>query len=758
MPASRRTFLKTTGVATLQLAWGGLRLFAGPPNSAAQQQPTSIPAAQQSEFIYGAHVYRPPNPPRAMRREVLRTIAEDHHFNIVRCFPTWDYYNIAPGQYDFSEVEEIMGWCDEFGLKVMMGVVLETAPAWLEQAHPETRYVDAKGQPDSLITKQSHITGGWPGLCLDWQPVQQAARQFVAELVKVVSPHKSMFVWDVWNEPHIEPVWTPNIWATPPERLFCYCPQTIALFRDWLRQRYATIDGLNEAWTRRFYNWESVEPPRALGTSADWVDWRRFMIERCTWQMQFRAESVRSAGSKHLIESHCAHQPPFDDAAILGTNAWRLAECVDTWGLTLFPHQPGFRVFESAGRLDIVRSNANGKNFWWTEMQGGDSRTGMLSGGFNVRPRDIRLWNWLGIAAGAKGILYWQYMAESTGRESTRHGLVLRDNLPTDRVREAAHSNQLIQQQWPIIRDHHPKPQVALLFDQDNALLTFALAGKEDASTDSFQGYYRALWKMDLWADFLEPAQIAAARIAGSHYKAILVPLHWIGKKEICAALLAYVQAGGTLIIETAFGLFDERFYYNPVIPPHGLAAAFGYRELQNSLVRNQPPDTTIAPDELIYYQPEIQFTSPVAVRIKAHTFLTPLEVTSATVIATYNNQPVAVSKKIGRGEIFYFGTNLGARLLEDDPGAMQLLQSIISRVAQPEVTSTTLRPRLIRSAAGTLLTVFNDTPQDQTARIQLPPNTQRATNIYTTADHPITNGAIEITVPYEDVTVFLLG
>jgi beta-galactosidase GanA len=265
-------------------------------------------------------------------------------------------------------------------------------------------------------------------------------------------------------------------------------------------------------------------------------------------------------------------------------------------------------------------------------------------------------------------------------------------------------------------------------------------------------GYYRALWGMDLWADFIEPAGIK-----DSSYKVIIVPLHWVGKQATCDALLAYVKSGGILVLENAFGLFDEKFYYNAVIPPYGLSKEFGYREKQNSLVRGEAPDASVAPDELIYYQPEIKFSDPIAVRIKAHTFLTPLEVTSATVIGTYEGQPVAVKKKVGRGEIFYFGTCLGGRLGENDPGAMRLLQTITRQVAKPEVTATTLRPRLVHGDGQSLLMVFNDTPQDQTARIELPPGFQMATDIYTTKEQAISGRGIEVAVPYEDVAVLLL-
>ena len=130
----------------------------------------------------------------------------------------------------------------------------------------------------------------------------------------------------------------------------------------------------------------------------------------------------------------------------------------------------------------------------------------------HMRPQDIRLWNWMAVACGAKGMLYWAYHSEATGTEATGFGLVARDGSPTERVVEAAEDNRLIQAHWDIIANYKPKPEVALLFDQDNSLLTFAMSGDEDASTESFRGYYKALWNCDHWVDFIEPASLARAR------------------------------------------------------------------------------------------------------------------------------------------------------------------------------------------------------------------------------------------------------
>jgi beta-galactosidase GanA len=88
----------------------------------------------------------------------------------------------------------------------------------------------------------------------------------------------------------------------------------------------------------------------------------------------------------------------------------------------------------------------------------------------------------------------------------------------------------------------------------DNALLTFAMSGKEDASTKSFAGYYKALWNSDVLVDFIEPQ---SRRNAGK-YKVVIAPWRLIGKQETCDRLRQFVEAGGTL-------LSGQRFYRLPI-------------------------------------------------------------------------------------------------------------------------------------------------------------------------------------------------
>jgi hypothetical protein len=93
---SRRNFIRTaTGLIVAN--WGGLRILAGPAAAVAQSSDASGPISRPQEFIYGAEFFRPPNPPRALRHEMLKAIANEHKFNIIRIYCSWVYLNPEPG-------------------------------------------------------------------------------------------------------------------------------------------------------------------------------------------------------------------------------------------------------------------------------------------------------------------------------------------------------------------------------------------------------------------------------------------------------------------------------------------------------------------------------------------------------------------------------------------------------------------------------------------------------------------------------------
>jgi beta-galactosidase GanA len=753
---SRRRFIQTaTGVVVA--TWGGLKVVAGQ-ESALSSLDGARPVPSATEFIYGAEFFRPSNPPRAQRHQMLEAIANEYKFNIIRIYCSWVYLNPESGKFDFTEIEEVLNDCDRLGLKVLMGAVIEEAPYWLEAAHPGSRFVDALGSPQRLQTVGKNMSGGWPSLCMDWAPVREAAERFLLELARVVSKHSSMYAYDVWNEPQLEPSGGREFNPSTDQVLYCYCEKTIASFQNWLKKRYGTLEKLSEAWVRRYPSWEVIDPPRGPGSYIDWVDWRRFMIERSTEEMRFRVKTLRSVDTRSILESHVFSQAAIFPLAVQAINPWRLAELMEYWGLSDFPRWLGTPIYFGAAQIELTRAAAAGKPFWITELQGGHGSSGIRRSP-QMRPRDIRLWNWMLVAMGGKGIIYWCYLTEATGTESTGFGLVERDGSASERVLEAAQDHKLIQSQWEIIKDYQPAPEVAVLVDIDNALLTFAMSGKEDTSTKSFAGYYKALWNSDVLADFIEPQSLR-----NSHkYRLIIAPWHLIGKKETCDLLRDFVQDGGTLLLETGFASYDDHMVYNPVVPAFGLAEVFGYREqeslymMQDDEGRKNPKPEDLPASERVYIEGQLSFTEPISASIKAHTFLTPITPLSAKVIATYQGIPVAVAKKVGKGEVYYVGTNLGASIEEGSQAGIDLIRAIVARSVQRNVTADGVRPRLIESSKGSLLVVFNDQIIDQAAEIRVPDRYTQATDVYGQETYTMQGGTVHVKVPFESVTVLRL-
>jgi hypothetical protein len=160
---------------------------------------------------------------------------------------------------------------------------------------------------------------------------------------------------------------------------------------------------------------------------------------------------------------------------------------------------------------------------------------------------------------------------------------------------------------------------------------------------------------------------------------------------------------------------------------------------------------------ERIYFQPLIEFSQPVAVAVKAHTFLTPIEISSATPIARYKDITVAAMRKLGQGQVYYFGTNLGASIEDGDKNGIELLRAIVRQAVQPMVTSEKVRPRLIEGGSRSLLAVFNDTTHDQAASIILPQKYVRVTDIYEQRELPVDQHTVRVTVPYQNAVVLRL-
>jgi beta-galactosidase len=714
---------------------------------------------KENIFYYGTQYFRPPNPPRDQHRYHLSRIKDELGFNIVKVFWQWNSCESVKDQWDFSEYTEILDLCDEIGLNVLVQTSLEDAPYWLEREHPECRYVNAKGHAEELSGNDNHPSGGHPGLCLDSAAVMERGGRFLRAVAQEARAHPSLIGYDCWNEPHIEPNWNTLYWADLGDTLFCYCNASTTRFVDWLKRKYGSVGELNRAWKRYFGAWEEVNPPRRHGTFADWLDWLRFWFDNLRQQMGWRYGILKEADPDHFVMSHSGGIPPILARIQAGMNNFALAGEVDLWGTSVAPLAQNWTTGETAAAYDLTRSAAKGKEYWISELQAGYCQDFGLHKCPRPEPRHIRSWNWLAAVYGAKGILYWCYLEESTGNEAQGFGLVRYNGKTTDRAREAARAAALLRKYEHIIIGHSPVSDVALLYDPVSSAILFAQEGSDAWISNSHVAWYRAVWDADLYGRWVTFDDLEAI-----HEKVLIVPMHYIVTEKAAAALRRFVAEGGTLIAENSFGKLTPHGILQPQVPPYGLAEVFGLEEGENHYTwpghqsaSNQPFNGPYGSE--INRAPVITVSRPATARFRPHGFITPLELTTAVKLGGWKDHALVACNRFGKGEAWYFGTFVGLAMFNGEKEAGRLIRSILRARIRPSLQGRRLRPRLIDAGAEGLLCVFNDDRHAAGADVvRLPAHFSHAVDVTDGRTLSLRGNRISVQVPPEDVRVFHLS
>ena len=190
-----------------------------------------------------------PASPVVWRQDLVRI--KSLGFNTVRTWVEWTAGEPREDEYHLEPLDLVLKLAEEVGLKVIVQTYVDSAPDWVGVKYPDGHFVAQNGQ---AIPSQAA-----PGFCFDNPGVRRATLDFLKEVARHAAKSRAFHGWDLWSEPHI------INWAEInyiPNASFCYCPHSMARFRQWLQAKYSDIPNLNRAWYRQFQDWKEVEPPR----------------------------------------------------------------------------------------------------------------------------------------------------------------------------------------------------------------------------------------------------------------------------------------------------------------------------------------------------------------------------------------------------------------------------------------------------------------------------------------------------------------
>jgi beta-galactosidase len=644
-----------------------------------------------------------PGSERAWRQDLATIKALG--FNTVRTWVEWSAGEPREGEFQFGQLDLMLRLAEEAGLKVIVQVYVDSAPEWLSRKYPDGWFVSQGGTP---IRSQAA-----PGSCFDHPGVRRAVLRFFEEAARHASASPAFFAYDLWSEPAV------MNWALPsyvPNAQFCYCPHSIARFREWLRARHGSLDGLNKSWYRTFTDWDEVEPPRfgTILTYADFMDWRVFIGEKIAADLKSRADAVRGVDPAHMATSHAPNPSPVFRTLADGMDAsddYLMKQSVDLFGTSFYPKLTSpdrdFPLERRALVFDMARAVTGDRGFSIGELQAGYGVHGTVTGN-PITPNDLELYAWSAASRGARAISFYAFYPMSTGYESGGYGLVHLDGSLTARSRRAGAAARTIAANADVLLAARPvRADVAVVFNPLVPLLGGEQAfGDRRAMHRAVAGYHRMFFERNIPVDFPSARELSPGSLR--EYALVILPCPILLTSQMAAALDDYVKGGGHLLAEARPGWQDERGHAAPVLPAFGWDQMFGVRESEVLPVK----------------QAVVRWAGRV---FSGTTFVEHFEVRdpAARVVATFEDgAPAAYERAHGKGRAIILGTFAGERnALEPVP--MNPLGDLLvewARIAVPDLRSSGfVELRRMTAPDAELVFLFNHGTQPARVAYSLP-------------------------------------
>lgn len=696
MAITRREFIRSSALATATAAMGQAE-----PSSAGELPltPASRPA-HQLVFPYGAVYFRKSNPP-------AEDWARDHQtaarigMNIFRHWFMWSAVEVAPERYNWDGYDRMMDLAAANGIAVVIAALDTCAPEWAFRKYAHARYLASDGSVTNSAISESCAIGGFPGLCLDNPDTHAAAERFLTALIERYRGHPALYAYDLWNENTMN--------GGSPQRMHCYCEGTKAKLREWLRTRYGSLEKTSEAWRRYGYeSWDDVEPPRSFSGYPDSLDWLQFRIDNAYNLQAWRAKLFRRLDPRHLITAHGV-AGTLEDLPSAAHNEWRSAALVDVWGLTWIAARKGDEPWKQFQAVDLVRGGARGKPFWHAEAQGGPLwMQPQVIGrprddGRIPNPEDVRLWNLISCAAGAKGILYCRWRPLLDGPLFGAFGPFAMDGSVTPQAEMAGRVARWANANPDLWRSQPVKGDVGLPFVPESEIFNYVQQGRTAYYSESIRGAYRAFFDSNIQADFVAIDNIG-------EYKLIYLPYPVMLSSATAAKLRKYVEDGGLLVSEGLPAYFGDGGHIAPTQPTYGLSELFGARQ------------------SYVEFTPDISDGLMLEVRgsqIYGRYFRQEYELRGARAAGHYSNGHVAaVENTFGKGRTLLMGSFPGAGYsLHHAPVTRALFAGFLQMagvVPRLSIDDNSIQARLHQGAGGSYLWVVNQTRSDRKVRISL--------------------------------------
>jgi beta-galactosidase len=482
--------------------------------------------------LYGGD-YNPEQWPEDVWLEDVRLMREAGVNLVTVGVFSWARLEPEPGRYELGWLDRLLDLLAENEIFADLATATASPPPWLARRHPESLPVMGDG-----VTL-------WPGARQHYCPSSSAYRGAAAALVERLAErykeHPALALWHVNNE------YGCHVAA-------CYCDRSAEHFRDWLRERYRSLEALNEAWGTAFWSqsyadWGEIVPPRAAPTwrnPSQELDWHRFCSDALLelFSME-RAILERSSPGIPITTNFMRFFKPCD--------YWEWARHVDFTADDPYPDPSDpAGTLERSITADLMRSLKGGAS--WLVMEQAPSAVTWRRRNVPKHPGQMRLGSYQSLARGADGIMYFQWRASKAGAEKFLTGMLPHAGTATRTWREVSELGAELARLDELLDTRVPA-ELALVFDWESwwGLEIPSKPSHDLLLLDQVALWYRPLWERNLTVDFVHPEGDL------SRYRLVVAPNLYLVSDTAAENLERFVAGGGTLVLSFFSGIVDER-------------------------------------------------------------------------------------------------------------------------------------------------------------------------------------------------------
>lgn len=469
---------------------------------------------------------------------------------------SWSMLEPEEGIFRFQWLEEIIERLYQNGISVILATPSGARPKWMADKYPEVLRVDESRHRNLYGLRHNH--------CYTSPVYREKTRIINMELAKRFGNHPGVIAWHISNEYGGE----------------CHCELCQEEFRNWLRQRYKTIENLNHAWATTFWShiyndFSQIESPSWRGEPSLHglnLDWKRFVTDRTVDFVNHEVQAIRDAGSDKPTTINMMYD-------FKGLNYHKFADAIDIVSWDNYPQwhkkEEYLTAMDSGMQHDIMRSI---KKSPYLLMESCPSATNWQPVSKLKKPGMLHAASMQAIAHGSDSVLYFQ-LRQSQGSSEKFHGAVI-DHYGGDDTRVFKEVTEVGAdlEKLAEITGAVTKAKVAVVFDWENRWALEDAQGPRNSGLyykETVEKSYCAFRKLGLDVDVIDMEQEL------SEYAIVAAPMLYMFRDDYAERIRKFSASGGQFILTYWSGIVDETDLCFLGGTPHGIMDVMGLRSTE---------------------------------------------------------------------------------------------------------------------------------------------------------------------------------